>query len=142
DVLCGLMPTVRLEHVIRPGINGAPAVGRCIGEITVEAPGGFRLVPGSAGIARMADLSAPDRERLIDAISDLERTADVIVIDTAAGVGPDVLDFLLAADLALIIATPEPTAIADAYALIKCLASAPPQHPSPELSLAVNPPAS
>src|SRR5262249_30770337 len=95
--------------------------GRSIGDIAVDAPGGFRLIPGSARVARMADPPAPDPDRLIDAIPDLEHAADVVIIDTAAGVGPSVLDFLYAADLALVVATPEPTAIADAYALIKCL---------------------
>jgi flagellar biosynthesis protein FlhG len=130
DVLCGLMPGARLEHVFRapPSCGATPRPsaplerpGRSIADIAVEAPGGFRLVPGSAGVARMADLDAAERDRLIDAIDDLERAADAVVIDTAAGIGPSVLDFLRAADLALVVTTPEPTAIADAYALIKCL---------------------
>lgn len=143
DVLCGLMPTVRLEHVVRPPLGtptptGERTWGSRIAQIAVDAPGGFRLVPGSAGIARMADLGPAERRQLVEALGELELSADVIVIDTAAGVGPSVLDFLLAADLALVVATPEPTAIADAYALIKCLTAAAPNAAGPLVWLAVN----
>lgn len=114
DVLCGVMPRARLEEV---------AAGvRSMREIAVEAPGGFRLVPGSAGIARMADLPAVHRERLVAAVSELEADADVVIVDTAAGVGAGVTSFLRLADLGVVVTTPEPPAIADAYALVKCVA--------------------
>lgn len=141
DVLCGLSPTRRLEQFVgvsdkaRTGNSPAPAT---LAEIAVEAPGGFRLIPGSVGIARMADLSGNEQARLLGALDQIEEGTDLLIVDTGAGLGREVLSFIHASDLSLIIATPEPTSIADAYALIKCaLMSASPAHP-PRVALVVN----
>jgi len=99
------------------------------------APGGFRLVPGASGLAHMADLDAAQIQRLTAAMTRLEETADVILIDTAAGVGKGVLGFCAAADRLLVVTTPEPTAITDAYALIKTLNT---QVASADIHLLVN----
>jgi len=117
DVLCGLSPAKRLEAVV--GIAGRPQ--RTMSQIAVAAPGGFRLVPGAVGVARMAELPRDDRAAILSGLADLERDSDVVVIDNGAGLGPSVLSFLNAADLSVIVATPEPPSIADAYALIKCV---------------------
>ncbi|HMN42492.1 MAG TPA: AAA family ATPase [Phycisphaerales bacterium] len=118
DVICGISPTNRLEHVLASSANGHTG---SLAKIAIDAPGGFRLVPGSAGIGRIADLSAMERRVLLSGLVELAADADIILIDSAAGVGQNITAFLNAADLALIVATPEPTAVADAYALIKCL---------------------
>jgi flagellar biosynthesis protein FlhG len=74
---------------------------------------------------------------LVDAVAELEADSDVLVIDTAAGVGAAVTSFIRIADLALVVTTPEPTAVADAYALIKCvagsMAGAGPAHQEPQV---------
>jgi len=111
DVLCGIRPTGHVGHLL----NGS----RTIEQIVVQAPGGFRLVPGGGGQARLAEVGVEQRIGLLRAINDLDRPADVIVVDCAAGAGDDVLSFLWAADAAALVTTPEPTAIADAYALLK-----------------------
>src|SRR4030095_6298620 len=85
-------------------------------------PGGFKLIPGAVGIARMADLSPREQARLVSGLSDLDREADLVLIDTGAGLGREIISFMNCADMAVIVTTPEPTAIADAYALIKCVA--------------------
>jgi flagellar biosynthesis protein FlhG len=118
DVICGISPTNRLEHVLASSGTGHTG---SLAKIAIDAPGGFRLVPGSAGIGRIADLSAMERRVLLSGLVELAADADIILIDSAAGVGQNITAFLNAADLALIVATPEPTAVADAYALIKCL---------------------
>src|SRR5205814_673428 len=82
---------------------------------------GFRLIGGASGLARMADLSDVDRQRLVDALGELEQEADVILIDTGAGISPNVLAFARAADHVLVVTTPEPTAITDAYAMVKVI---------------------
>jgi flagellar biosynthesis protein FlhG len=64
-------------------------------------------------------LSDDDRQRLVAALVELEEQTDVILIDTGAGISPNVLSFTRAADHVLVITTPEPTAITDAYAVIK-----------------------
>lgn len=124
DVLCGLSPTRRLERVVGlvgPSAERADAPRTRLADIAVDAPGGFRLVPGAVGIARMADLNAHERELILDALSDLDASSDVLVVDTGAGASPGVTTFARAADLTIVVVTPEPTSIADAYALIKCL---------------------
>ena len=111
DVLCNVDLPMNLAHVI--------ARKRELREVMTRAPGGFRLIGGASGLARMADLSDADRQRLVDCLADLEEQTDVILIDTGAGIGPNVLSFTRAADHVLVVTTPEPTAITDAYAVIK-----------------------
>jgi flagellar biosynthesis protein FlhG len=132
DVLCGLTPVRRLDQFVGVSDGAQPALGavrttRLLREIAVEAPGGFRLIPGAVGVARMADLAPREQARLLAGLDELERDADVLIVDTGAGLGPEIISFIHAADLAVIIATPEPTSIADAYALIKCSVLAPRQ---------------
>lgn len=116
DVLCGLSPARRLDSVF--GLGGRTGSLR---DIAVQAPGGFRLVPGAVGTERMTELSSSERARLLDALADLERDSDVMLVDTAAGLGRGVTAFMRAADLCLVVATPDPASIADAYALVKCV---------------------
>lgn len=134
DVLCGITPTRRLEHYVgvsdlsvagrpRTPHEAAALAERTLCDLAVDAPGGFRLIPGAVGIARMAELSPREQARLVAGLSDLDREADLVLIDTGAGLGREVISFLSTADLAVIVTTPEPTAIADAYALMKCLAA-------------------
>jgi flagellar biosynthesis protein FlhG len=68
----------------------------------------------------MAELPRDERAAILSGLAELERDSDIVLIDNGAGLGPSVLSFLNAADLSLIVATPEPPSIADAYALIKC----------------------
>jgi len=103
--------------------------------VMVDGPGGFRLIGGASGLARMADLSDYDRQRLVTALAELEARTDVILIDTGAGISPNVLSFTRCADQVLVVTTPEPTAITDAYAVIKVISRDAPDRP---LSLLVN----
>ena len=142
DVLCGIMPSARLDHVLGPGgLAAHDGARRSINDIVVDAPGGFKLVPGSAGIGRMADLNAGERRWLVSALVELAAQADVVLIDAAAGVGQGVTSLLHAADLSIVVTTPEPTAIADAYALIKCMvmeSDVPPSTEEDRIALVVN----
>jgi flagellar biosynthesis protein FlhG len=83
----------------------------------------------------MADLSDYDRQRLVTALAELEAQSDVILIDTGAGISPNVVSFTRCADQVLVVTTPEPTAITDAYAVIKVISRDAPDRP---LSLLVN----
>ncbi|MCA9292181.1 MAG: MinD/ParA family protein [Phycisphaerales bacterium] len=115
DVLCGVRTTAHLGQVI--------AGERTIMDIAEPVNGGFLLVPGGSGIASLADLDDPQRARLFDALAQLDAKCDAMVVDCGAGVSRSVRRLVHAADLALIVTTPEPTAIADAYSLIKCVAT-------------------
>lgn len=134
DVLCNVDLKLNLAHVI--------ARKKELHEVLVAAPGGFSLIGGASGLARMADLTDDDRQRLVDSMADLEHLADVILIDTGAGISPNVLSFTRAADHVLIVTTPEPTAITDAYAVVKVLSRqdvmTTPQNADRRVSLLVN----
>jgi flagellar biosynthesis protein FlhG len=118
DVICGLLPAKRLERALPRDLASASSVS--FADLTIDAPGGFRLVPGAAGVARMADLDADHRARLLGGIASLAESCDVLLIDTGAGLSRSVRSFVNIADRVFVVATPEPTSIADAYALIKC----------------------
>ncbi|MDX1566047.1 MAG: AAA family ATPase, partial [Phycisphaeraceae bacterium] len=127
DVLCNLDARVNLSHVVSGRRTPAEAM--------IEAPGGFRLVPGASGLAHMAAMEPDQQRRLIELFARIEADADLLIIDTGAGIGPSVLGFLLAADDLLVVTTPEPTAMADAYGLIKSVAR---QRPDAPIGLLVN----
>ena len=114
DVLCNLSPTGNLAHVV--------AGRKALREAVVDAPGGFRLIPGASGLAQMAALNDAARDRLMEQMRQLEAEVDVVLIDTGAGVGPNVIGFLGAADEVVVATTPEPTAVTDAYAVVKTMA--------------------
>ncbi len=123
DVLLGMTPTRRIDTVVGDSYVGSGASGSLAG-LCVEAPGGFRLIPGSAGVARIADMPRQSRAGMIDALSSLSASSDVVLIDTGAGAHAGVTSFVRAADVAMVVVTPEPTSIADAYAMVKCLTDA------------------
>ncbi|HSI36845.1 MAG TPA: MinD/ParA family protein [Tepidisphaeraceae bacterium] len=113
DVLCNVDLPYNLSHVI--------ARKRELADVMVTGPGGFKLIGGASGLAKMADLTDYDRQRLVEALYEVEASADALVIDTGAGISANVLAFTRAADHVLVVTTPEPTAITDAYAVIKVI---------------------
>lgn len=118
DVMCGISPTTRLDATVG-------GQRRSLSSIAVEVVPGFRLIPGSSGTPRMADLPAADRILLVRSVRALELESDAVIIDTGAGLGLSSLAFAAAADRCIIVVTPEPTSIADAYAVIKSVAAMP-----------------
>ncbi|MEO1129807.1 MAG: MinD/ParA family protein, partial [Planctomycetota bacterium] len=120
DVLCGINSAVHIGQVI----DG----DRTLEQVAIPAPGGFRLVPGGSGVTRLSHLDRAQRTRLIGAVSSLASSTDLVIVDCGAGVGESVVSLVHAAHLAFVVTTPEPTAIADAYALIKVLARRGAQH--------------
>jgi flagellar biosynthesis protein FlhG len=127
DVICNIDLPANLSHVI--------ARRKDLDDVLVKAPGGFSLIGGASGLARMADLTDADRQRIVTALGELEQKADVILIDTGAGISPNVLAFTRAADHVLVVTTPEPTAITDAYAVVKVITR---DHADRRISLLVN----
>lgn len=114
DVMLGIVPQYNLLHVL----NGQ----KTLAEIVIEGPGGIRLVAsGSGGVQELADLNEAQRTKFLEALRELQVQADVILIDTGAGLHRNVLAFVLAAEEVVIVTTPEPTALMDAYGMIKIL---------------------
>jgi flagellar biosynthesis protein FlhG len=113
DVLLGLTPRWSLAHVL--------AGERSLREVLVEAPQGFRVVPGASGVARLADLGAAEHAGLVAAFSDIAPGLEALIVDTAAGLAPSVLTLAQASQTVLVVVCDEPTSLTDAYALIKVL---------------------
>ena len=113
DVLCGITPRATLEDVV----SGE----RTLDEVMVDAPGGFRLIPGASGVSRLADMGQAQRRNVLDQLLALERTTDVLIVDTGAGIGANSMAFAAAAHSILVVSTPEPTSSADADGAIKTL---------------------
>jgi flagellar biosynthesis protein FlhG len=114
QVILGINPKYNLYHVIKGQ--------KKIGEIISESPYGVRIIAGASGFSKLADLTEDERVRFMDEISGIS-DSDYVIIDTGAGVSRNVLSFVLSADEAIILTTPEPTAITDAYGIIKAIST-------------------
>ncbi|MDR0376029.1 MAG: MinD/ParA family protein [Treponema sp.] len=114
NVMLGLVPKYNLYHVMRKQ--------KTMKEILEETEYGISIVAGASGLSKIANLTEDERENFISELATLSNV-DIIIIDTSAGVSKNVLDFIVAADDAIIITTPEPTAITDAYGITKIIAT-------------------
>ena len=94
---------------------------RSIKEIILDTEYGVKIVAGASGFSKIANLGEEEREYFIEEMSQLSN-ADIVIVDTGAGVSDNVISFISAADDAVIVTTPEPTAITDAYSIIKIIA--------------------
>lgn len=94
-----------------------------IEECCVRHRSGVLIVSGGSGISKLADLSAKQRFVLIDEFQKLKHAADYILFDTGAGISRNVTNVALAADEVIVVTTPEPTAITDAYAMVKTISN-------------------
>lgn len=108
---------------IRPQYNLADLMfrGKSMNDIITYGPEGIGFISGGSGINEMANLTRDQVFRLIQKMAELDQQADVIIVDTGAGIGDSVLEFVAASAEVLLVATPEPTSITDAYALLKSL---------------------
>lgn len=127
DVVLGLQPKITLHDVF-------------IGKATLEqallpAPGGFSVLLAGSGLVEYSRLTTNLREQLLEAIDVMRPRFDRVLLDTGAGISEVVLYAVSLADDVLIVTTPEPTSLTDAYAVIKVLAS---QQQRKLISLAVN----
>ncbi|HOV37755.1 MAG TPA: MinD/ParA family protein [Spirochaetales bacterium] len=112
NVILGIIPKYNLYHLIRKQ--------KTMQDIILETNYGIQIVAGASGFARIANLTEEERRQFVDEISKLS-VADIIIIDTGAGVSDNVISFIAAADDAIIVTTPEPTAMTDAYGIIKII---------------------
>ncbi len=114
NVILNVIPQYNLYHVIKKQ--------KKMSEIIIDTAYGIKLIVGASGFSKIANMEESEREEFIKemyALSDV----DIIIIDTGAGVSKNVLSFVAAADEVLIVTTSEPTAITDAYGIIKVIAT-------------------
>ncbi|RCK75262.1 MAG: Flagellar synthesis regulator FleN [Candidatus Ozemobacter sibiricus] len=127
DVVFGIRPKRNLTDVI----NGTHSLD----EILIPGPCGIQIIAGGSGISELAHLSPEQARRLFDQLRFLEDKADYLLIDTGAGINQNVIRFCLAADRIIVVTTPEPTALADAYGIIKVISQS---RPTSHVSVLVN----
>lgn len=111
DILLGLTPTHTLEHVLRGE--------KVLEEILLEGPLGIRVIPASSGIQELTHLDTASELRLLQGLQRVAEQQDWLLIDTAAGIHDSVVKLLLAAQEVILVTTPEPTSLVDAYAMVK-----------------------
>ena len=115
DITLGLKPEFDLHHVL----SGE----KTLQQIVVQGPKGVGVIPAASGISKMLELSSTERLEMGLAFAELSRQYDVVLLDTAAGIGQDVLSFLAGAQHVIVVVCDEPTSLTDAYALIKVSAT-------------------
>ena len=115
DALLGLHPKYTLQHVL--------ARQRRLEEVLIDGPAGIKIIPGASGLTELADLNDAQRDDLLSRLGGIDGIADFVILDTGAGISANVLQFIVAAGDVLVVTTPEPPAITDAYALIKVVAN-------------------
>lgn len=115
DVLLGLTPVFTLEDVI--------AGRQVLEEIVVEGPAGVRILPATSGVQDLTTLNQDQQLQLQTQFLGLATPPELLLIDCAAGISSNVLYFSLVAHEVLVVVSPEPTSLTDAYALIKVLST-------------------
>ncbi|MFW6381865.1 MAG: MinD/ParA family protein [Bacillota bacterium] len=127
DVLIGVTPRYNLSHVLE---------NKCeIEDALISGPENLTILPGSSGIDDFINMNMYKIKQLLKLSSHLEENYDIIIIDIGAGAHKSVVNFIKASDEVIVVLTPEPTAIMDAYSLIKILSK---NKIRPKLNLIVN----
>jgi len=113
DVLLGLTPRYNLSHVLEGQ--------KRLSDIVISGPGQLKILPASSGIQELTRLTHSQKMNLYTDLNVLLADYDIVLIDTAAGISSNVLYFNASANEIMVVVTPEPTSITDAYALMKIL---------------------
>jgi flagellar biosynthesis protein FlhG len=115
DVLMGLSPKENISHVL--------AGKKRLKDVLVSGPGKIRIMPAGSGVQELTRLSDEQKLLFLEMLDEFESQIDILLVDTGAGISDTVLYFNLAAQERIVVVTPEPTSLTDAYALIKVLYS-------------------
>ena len=113
EVMLGIRPQYNLSDLMFRG--------KSLSEIITKGPENVGFISGGSGIREMTNLTKDQLANLSARLSELDRQADVVIIDTGAGISENVMEFVMSSAEVLLVATPEPTSITDAYALLKTL---------------------
>jgi flagellar biosynthesis protein FlhG len=113
DVLLGISPVYTMQNMVEDGVQ--------LSDVMMEGPGGIRILPAGSGALSVSCLSNERKTALLNELTKLEEDADILLLDTGAGISENVLYFCKAAGEVILVTSPEPTAVTDAYAVIKVL---------------------
>lgn len=127
DVVLGLRPRYNINDVIEGGVE--------LQDIILQGPMGINLIPTGSGLASLANLSLSHRISLLDQLDEISKDYDIIIIDTGAGISETVMHLNSVSDEVLVVTTPEPHAMTDAYAFIKVMSES---YKAQKLNLIVN----
>ncbi len=127
DVLMGITPKKHLFHLLEPDTT--------VWDIIEQGPGGLEFIAGGSGFTQIMQLDDEKLDRLFSHLDPLQGYADTIIFDTGAGFSKESMRFMLSSDEVILVTTPEPPAITDAYAVIKMLHS---HNPAVSIRLVIN----
>jgi len=127
DVLMGIRSKSHIQHVI----SGQ----KTLSEIIETGPENVKIIPGGSGLQKLSNLSEGERLLLLNEFDAIDQNIDIFLIDTGAGISTNITYLNMAAEERIVISTPEPTSITDAYALIKVMYQ---EHGTKEFQLLVN----
>ncbi len=127
DVLLQLAPRYNIQHVL----SGE----KSLADIMADGPHGIKILPASSGVQELTSLDEFQRLKIMEEFDAYTGNFDLLIIDTAAGISDNVAFFCVAAQETVIVTSPEPTALTDAYALIKVLFT---RYQEREFSIMVN----
>lgn len=113
EVMFGVIPQYTLADIMFKGKE--------LKDVITQGPEGVMFISGGSGIARLVNLDVEQIKRLVSKMSELDNLADIVIVDTGAGISSSVLEFVAASPEVVLVATPEPTSITDSYALLKAL---------------------
>ncbi len=115
DVIFQLAPRYNIQHILSGQMS--------LSEVITEGPHGIKILPASSGMQELTMLDEFQRLKILEEFDSYNNKIDILLIDTAAGISENVAFFCIAAQEIIIITAPEPTALTDAYALIKVLST-------------------
>jgi len=127
DIILGVRPKKNLSHVIFEGAK--------IEDIIVDCQNNIKLIPASSGVGELSQLSEAAWHSLINELARIYSQFDVFLVDTAAGIGKNVINFVLASQELIMVTTPDPTALADVYAMVKLISR---KLPSKNINFLIN----
>jgi len=113
EVLFGILPKYNLADVLRGE--------RDVEEVLTDGPMGIKFISGGSGLKELSNITEKQLNYFINNFSYLDAISDIIIVDTGAGISKSVVNFIKASDETIIVTTPEPTSVTDAYALIKTI---------------------
>ena len=113
EIVFGLKPRYHMGDLINSSIS--------IEDVMIDAPHGVKILPAGSGVQSLTQLSSEDKLRFIAALEPVQDKFDLVLVDSGAGIGDNVLFFVGAAQEAILVVSPEPTSLVDAYATVKVL---------------------